>query len=298
MKLESLALFLGIGCNEVPDYKILVDSHAHFHRNNDVVELVDIMLEKNVGIQAVCDYGANKEIDWVYSYRDFRNALRKSLGNEIRFSDDYATIIERRDKQLIITQGREVISVYDEESKGFLRNKHEVHLVVEGTQLDIPSGKTYETLDMATDLGGEITVAHPFTIPARFILYGYANEQEKGHLYKITTDFFVMFEGLNSTSALWMNRANKQVRDFADEINIPLIYNTDMHARQNIGLMKRQIGLAGTLIPKGSIHLDRIQSGRDIITMKNIAVAVYGESYGKVMDPILFAQIMFRAKLK
>jgi hypothetical protein len=151
---------------------------------------------------------------------------------------------------------------------------------------------------MAQELKGEVTVAHPFTVPARYIIYGHANEREKEHLKKIAEDYNTMFEGLNSTNALWMGRTNRLVREFARENSIPLVYNTDMHARQSMGLMRKQIGLAGTLIPRESIDLRQIRDGRDIILMKNLAIAKNGERYGHVMNPYLFGRVIVLEQLR
>lgn len=263
---------------DIPDDKILVDSHSHFgtYKTFNEQDFVNLIFNKNVKIQTLSGWHpyTNKNL---LTLSKLKEAKLKPY-TEILFQDDYAMVLKQKDETRIVTQSTEF--------ETYLGN-HGIHIVIEGHEKFEPDG-TYELLNWAENKH-DIIIAHPFSLPHPKLKFLPPNKKQKNNLEKITKEFDVMMEGLNSMNSLWMTPTNGLVRKFAKEENIPLIYNTDSHPSPNIYMVSRQLGKAGTLIPdfdwKGL-------TGKEIIQKKNELVKTCGEKYGSTLDWYTFGRVM------
>lgn len=285
---------------EKPIGWLLVDSHAHFDRRlckdkESLAQLVDIMFKSNVDFQAVCDYGVvGRSVDHVITYNEFVEALRTVENVEIEQSDRYATRARRGDRRIVFTQGREFETALEDSRPGFLHDHHSVHIAVEGA--DVQPGTTYKVLYDVEEQGGHASLAHPFTLPAKKAVFWYANAEEEQNLLQISSDFNVFIEGHNAPNTLWMVVNNGRARAFARKHDIPLIWNSDMHARPNLDLVRRQMGIAGTLVTAldfwDVLYDARDFTGKELIEMKYASIRKRGKGYGNVMTLPLFWNVM------
>jgi len=287
----------------VPSGMALADSHAHFDKRlctdpAKLEELVKIIFGSRVDFQAVCDYGFKQgSTPNVISYSDFIDAIRTRKEVEIVSSDKYATIARIGDKQIVFTQGRELETKLEDSKKGFLRDFHDVHIAVEGAEIQAGM-TTYETLRSGEKQNAHMTIAHPFIVPAKKVFFWYANAQEEEDLVQIHEDFpQLYFEGINSPSTLWMVINNGRARNFAEQHNISLIWNSDMHARPHLDIVRRQIGLAGTVFKQEDLQDLRSLSGKEILDVKYAAIKKNGKGYGNYMSLPLFYTVMVKPRL-
>jgi hypothetical protein len=280
------------GTGNIPENKVLVDPHAHFHISLDPNEIVQILFDKNIGIQAICDYQIESgKPGHVHSYRNFVGKLQGTNDLEIITLDNGTTKLKRKDQRLILYQGTEIETYIHGSEGGFLHDRHEIHLLIYGRRVKFDHAA--EILKQAKPTPKAI--AHPFTIPARGVRYVYANRREREEVVKLARNYHAKLEGLNSVNALWMTPTNVQVIETARKEGLRLIYSTDTHARPDIELTKRQLGLAGTLV---SIEdFNKTWATKNNLLMINSAIR-NGEMYGRVQDPLLFMQVMVKPRLK
>jgi len=269
----------------IPEEKGLVDSHAHFSKNN-LQELVDTCFEKKVFMQVICGI---KGTDYV-TYEEFREGISSLEGVEVDYSDRYATVLKKGDEDLVITQGEEFKTRFDGSKPAFLRKYHEMHIVLEGFD-DIQGDFTYEFLRNAEREGCLITTAHPFTIPVSHLGYLPANKSEIENIENVCSDFDVFVEGGNATNTLWMSGTNSLSRKLANRMNSPLVYSTDCHPHDNFYWVEKQIGSLATLITRFDVQgLD----GREIIQKKYKAIESEGEMFGLPMNTGTFYNVMVK----
>lgn len=288
----------------IPEGRTLVDSHFHLGRNlyrtsGDITAVVNTFFDRNVGFQAICDYALFRDIDHVVPYDEFVDMLPYAEGIDVAFSDAYATIARRGEKRVVFTKGIEVETRLGISGPGFCRDQHEIHIAMEGFE-DIKAGETYAVLNEGQRQEAYMTIAHPFTVPARRFAFLPANEAERFHLQQIAKEFPVRFEGLNGANSLWMTGTNSTARVFAEMHKIRLLYSTDAHTRptpapllrtgffDKYSLLRAQVGSAGTLVHTKDIDDLRSLTGKEILAKKYDALSE-GTRYGEVSNSWVFA---------
>src|SRR3989344_4250624 len=99
--------------SELPENRVLVDPHAHFHKSLKPSEVVQALYEKGVSAQAICDYGlASGNPEHVICYEEFIGRLNER-DIEIVNSDYEMTVLRRKNdnRRLILFQGREMEAI-------------------------------------------------------------------------------------------------------------------------------------------------------------------------------------------
>ena len=87
------------GTGDIPEGKVLVDPHAHFHKSLDPNEIVQALFEREVGVQAICDYLLESgKPTHVTNYGEFVGKLRNENGLEVIASNGITTKIRRGEK--------------------------------------------------------------------------------------------------------------------------------------------------------------------------------------------------------
>ncbi|MFH1972671.1 MAG: twin-arginine translocation signal domain-containing protein [archaeon] len=275
---------------EVPLDKGLVDSHAHFSKHNNLQDLVNLVFDMDVFMQTISN--RKQGVNYL-TFEGFREGLSSLEGIEVVFQDKYAVVLRKEDQQVVFTQSEEFETEFDGSKKGLLRDHHEMHIVVEGFD-DIKGEKSYDILKAAEMQGCPTTLAHPFTIPVRYIGFLPANDSEEQNLEQACEDFDVFIEGGNSANSLYMVGTNGESRDFAERVDRPLIYSTDSHAREDLRLVRKQVGRLGTLIPRFDVSE---MDGREMIRKKYELIKQEGEMYGLPMNTPTFFRIMVATHL-
>lgn len=266
----------------------LVDSHAHFKRGVNLQALIEIIFDSGVFMQTISGVGLAEYLTL--------GILGESVGSlegiEKVFQDRHAIVLKKKDQELVFTQGEEFRTLFEGSGHGTLRDYHEMHIVVEG--FDNVFGETsLKVLRAAETEGCPTTIAHPYTIPVRNARFLPANANEIRNLEKVCRDFEVFIEGGNAANTFYMVGTNALARDLGIRMRRPLVYNTDCHARENLDLVRIQVGKMGTLIPRFEIAG---LNGKEIIHKKYELIASQGQRYGSPLGLIPFAQVMIAGK--
>lgn len=264
---------------DIPDEKILVDSHAHFSRDVNLAELINTIFNRNVSMQSVTTRKGSEYLE----FKDIKDA--KIDGIESVFCDEYSLVLRRGEKYLVLTASEEFETILKTEGR---KKEHGIHIVAEGIG-KIDSEETYAVLRGIEREKGSIILAHPYTIPVETFVFLPANKKEEEDLEKICQEFDVFIEGMNGPNTLWMVGTNGLSRELAIKNNVPLIYNSDSHPNPNINLVRKMVGSVGTLIPGFDF---RGMNGREIIERKYQLIRESGKMYGLPWNTFLFGRVM------
>jgi len=284
------------GTGSIPEGRVLVDPHAHFHRALDPNDIVEALLDQKVSAQAVCDYGLERgNPEHVISYDEFVLGLNSNSGLEIISSNDTMTKVKRNkdNSRLILFPGREMEVEVEGNHGGLLHARHMMHIVVHGMKPTYDCAE--EILRRAKSEYKPATIAHPFTIPARKVEFVYANEEERDTVVRLAKKYGAAVEGLNSTNSLWMTPTNFWVREVGLRNNLKLVYSSDAHARESLELTREQVGIAGTTIEKR--FFDKAWNEGRFWGMHN-AMRYNGQPFGAVQSPALFYRVMIAPRLQ
>ena len=283
------------GSKQLPENRVLIDPHAHFHRSLDPNEIVDALFERNVSGQAICDYGlANGNPEHVISYNEFVDRLKSEKDFEIIPSKGNTKIRRKNDnKRLILFQGREMETEVEGSSGGLFHNKHLMHIVVYGMTPDYNSAE--EILKEAKAQHKHRIIAHPYTIPARNVEFVYASKEERDNVVRLSRKYGAALEGLNGTNSLWMTPTNLMVVETARREKLNLVYASDAHARLSLELTREQIGTAGTAVKRTNFNQIFESGGLNEIYR---AMINDGIVFGRVQSPRLFYKVMIRPRLE
>ena len=280
--------------SELPENRVLVDPHAHFHKSLKPSEVVQALYEKGVSAQAICDYGlASGNPEHVICYEEFIGRLNER-DIEIVNSDYEMTVLRRKNdnRRLILFQGREMEAIVEGSHGGFLHDNHQMHIVVHGMKPGYDSAQ--EILKKTKIEHNLATIAHPFTIPARKIEFVYANREERDTVVKLAREYGAAVEGLNSTNSLWMTPTNLWVVETAKKERLKLVYASDAHARPNLELTREQVGIAGTTIDRRMFNKAWDEGKLSILINE---MQYQGQVFGGVQNPILFYKVMVAPRI-
>lgn len=243
---------------------LIADSHAHPNRPNNVTEL-DLLLKhlfrKDVAMQSISAILKKK---YYWDYETLKDDLESFCSNDyyknnyqIIMSDEYATVISNKTKQLAFIRSQEVTCLSPE--------GNEIHFCIEG----MPYFKDLmlspeQVIEKTLNENATVILNHPYTCPTKYLLYWIASYEHEDYLKSLMQFDDLVIESFNSMNVLHMAASNGKAETLANNYGKVMVASTDCH-KSDLDLTLSQLGNAGFYVSQMEFNS---LTGMEIIQLK------------------------------